>query len=108
MGQVVLSIGYGGRVISGDGMEAFDAYFEKNNSSNEVDELSTSEDEPGDLLFFVVSEEPGTVRLGEVGSVCNKQITRAKRNWEKFRKFAEKRGVVVGEGELWLVPNEVA
>lgn len=109
MGQVVLSIGYGGMAISGDAMDAYEAYFGKNRSSHLADELKVSDDGRFDLFFFVVREEPETaVQLASVNDIYDKQISRAKRNWEKFCKFAEKRGVVLGGGELWLVPNEVA
>jgi hypothetical protein len=108
MGQEILSIGFGERVVSNDSMDVFDDFLSKNWRAKEVDELNVSNDGlPGELFFFVVAEEPGAVRLSEVERYHAKAIARAKRNWEKFRKFAAKRGVVVGEGELWLVPNEV-
>jgi hypothetical protein len=76
-------------------------------------------DHDQDLVVFLVamSGEPdegvaemntGPVADLERDPAYRKPLARARRNWEKFRKHAAKRGVDVGDGKLWLTEVEVA
>lgn len=75
-------------------------------------------DHDQDLVVFLVAmsgeTEDGIAELN-TGPIANldrdpsyrRPLARARRNWEKFRKHAAKRGVDVGDGKLWLTHVEV-
>lgn len=76
-------------------------------------------DHDQDLVVFLVAISAGSVEgvaelnTGPVSSLerdpaYRKPLARARRNWEKLRKHAAKRGVDVGDGKLWLTEVEVA
>lgn len=76
-------------------------------------------DHDQDLVVFLVAmtgEPEGGVAAMNTGPVSSlerdpayrKPLARARRNWERFRKHAAKRGVDVGDGKLWLTEVEVA
>lgn len=75
-------------------------------------------DHDQDLVFFLVAISAGYIdgiaelNTGPVSSLerdpsYRRPLARARRNWEKFRKHAAKRGVDVGDGKLWLTQVEV-
>lgn len=95
--------------------ETFGKYGEPRRDRPHVPQI----DHDQDLVVFLVamSGEPdegiAELNTGPVSSLerdptYRKPLARARRNWEKFRKHAAKRGVDVGDGKLWLTQVEVA